>query len=863
MERFSFLVCLAILVAGCSKEQTPEERAADKALAEARTALQRGNHENARQRFTDALTMDEKLGRTARVAEEYRELARIYADRAAFDTSTLYYSRATQEYRELADRASVRNLTIETARLHRLQGQERQAFAELEEALRLAKVFGDSAGVREIEMEILPSCRLLDIRDIEAQAVNDLLRMFATPSQANRLAAVYSAVGETQMFRQEYGRAAEHFLRAFTLSEQAHDSLRASESLLRMGVAFDHAGRTTEAFQSYSDAIKLADRIAGAAEIRIELLTRVGNAYLKGKQVDQAKRFYSAALVAAAKAGNKLEENYLALQLSLCDLDRNIQQAIQGCKTVVDFFAAAGYPRGMAYAQLCLGVALERANRVNESAQAYRNSVEQLESVRAPSQEDLLSDCEQAFFGRRRGAAYDELLDVLLRTGQQDQAFVFAQRQRCWEIRRLYGVQELERSAGNSAQAFQSLDQALAVRVGAERRLARVLGRTPQDRYLIGALRRALDRSAAAITARTEELVHASPMYAPFLKIETVPVRDLQRRVGSGRALVWYTAGKRSLYSFVFTPSKIGVQLAAIERERVYALASDLDRDMRRAEAHGDSVSKLAAIPDSRTLETYRQLYEAFLRPVDGDIASAGQLLVVLPDELSSVPLHALRRTQLQGSPYLAEQRLVSYVPGSAWVSEKGQEAANLKTIVGLGYAGSTGWDVEYELRDINAFYKEAKLFFGQRASLSTLQRETGDLLHLALEVRYTDQGPWNASVIMSDGKSLTSSTSILFGDLLLLPRFPAVVVSNLTAGQPYVPAVLAPLFLSNGARMVAITTYTPSRKLKKIFGEVFYTTLLGGSTPEQAFRKAQQDLIRTAEFSSPLVWGSYFLWGQ
>lgn len=863
MQRILFLLCLVIFVAGCSKEPTPEERAADKTLAEARNALQRGDHENARQRFVDALTIDERLGRAARIAEEYRELARIYAARAVFDTSYLYYARATQQYRELADRASVRNLTIETARLHRSQGQERQAFAELEEALRLAKVFGDSLGVREIEMEILPSCRMLDIRDIEAQAVNDLLRVYATPSDANRLAAVYSAVGETQMFRQEYTRAAEHFLRAFTLSEQARDSLRASEFLLRMGVAFDRAGRITEAFQSYSDAIKLADRVAGAAGIRIELLTRVGNTYLKGRQVDQAKRFYSAALVAAAKAGNKLEENYIALQLALCELDRNIEQAIRGCKTVVDFFTAVGYPRGTSYAQLCLGVALERANRVNESAQAYRSAVEQLESVRAPLKDDLLLDCEQAFFGRRRGAAYDELLDVLLRTGQQDQAFVYAQRQRCWEIRRLYGVQELQRSAGKAAQAFQSLDQALAVRVGAELRLAGVLERTAQDRYMIGALRRALERSAAAITASTEELVRTSPMYAPFLKIETIPVRDLQRRVGSGRALVWYSAGKRSLYSFVFAPSKIGVQLAAIDRDRVHALVSDLDRNMRRAEAHGDSVSKLAAIPDSRTLETYRQLYEAFVRPIDSDIASAGQLLVVLPDELSSVPLHALRRTQLQGSPYLAEQRLISYLPGGAWVNERGEEAANLKNIVGLGYAGSTGWDVEYELRDINAFYKEAKLYFGQRASLSTLQRENGDLLHLAMEVRYTDQGPWNAAVIMSDGKSLTSSTSVLFGDLLLLPRFPAVVVSNLTAGQPYVPAVLAPLFLSNGSRMVAINAYTPSRKLKKIFGEVFYTALLSGATPEQAFRKAQQDLIRTADFSSPLVWGSYFLWGQ
>jgi CHAT domain-containing protein len=863
MHRFLLFILTVFFFAGCSKQLTPEQLAADRVLSDARAALGKGNYEEARGRFAAALAMDENLGRSALVAEELRELARIHAGRANYDSAYLYYSRASQQYHGLADRGSVRNLTIETAALHRLQGQERQAFTELEEALRLARVFGDSAGVRDIEMAILPSCRLLDIRDIEAQAVNDLLKAYAAASEAGKLAVVYYEVGLTQLFRREYSRAAEHFLRAYTLSEQAHDSVRAAESLLRVGVAFDWAGRTTEAFQSYSDAIKLADRLPTAPRIRIEILTRVGNAYLKGRQVDQAKRFYNAALTSAIRSGNKLAENYLALQLALTDLDRNTGRAIQSCKTVADYFSTEGYPRGISYALLCYGAALERANRMNEAAQAYKSALEYLEGMYALHKDDFYADCEGTFFGQRRGTAYDELLDVLLRTGQNDQAFFVAQRKRSWEVRQMYGIQELRHTSGSTAPLLQSLDEAISARVGAEEQMALILERNAQDRSLTGAVRGALEKSAATVAGRVEDVVRANPVDKPYLKIAPATLPDLQRRIGTGRALVWYVPGKRSLYTFVLTPSRISVQLAAIERDRLYAVAGDLDLALRRAEAHGDSISKIAAIPDSRTLETFRKLYEAFIRPIDNDIALATHLLLVLPQDLSFVPLHAFRRTQLPGSPYLAEQRFMSYVPGAEWLYEKGQEIGGLKDVVGLGYAGTTGWDVEYELRDIRAFYKEARLYFGQRASMASLQGEKGDILHLAVEVRYSDHDPWNSAVVLSDGKSLTTRTSILLGDLRMLPRFPVVVLSNLSSGQPNTPVIMAPLFLSNGARMVVTNTYTPSRKLKKFFGEIFYTALLAGATPEQAFRKAQQDLIRNPEFSSPLVWSSLFLWGQ
>ncbi len=251
------------------------------------------------------------------------------------------------------------------------------------------------------------------------------------------------------------------------------------------------------------------------------------------------------------------------------------------------------------------------------------------------------------------------------------------------------------------------------------------------------------------------------------------------------------------------------------------------------------------------------------MRPVEGDISAAARLQVVLPQELSALPLHALRRNGLPGTPYLAELKTVSYLPGAQWVRVQQMDSTAVKDVAGLGFAGTTAWDVEYELRDIRAFYKEARLAFGQQATLERLRQEKADVLHLALGLRYADQAPWNAALVLSDGKSATTRALVPLGELLSLHAVPTVVFSGLTAGQSETPALVAPLFLSNGSRFVITTAYTPSRKLKKFFGEAFYTALAAGTTPEQAFRKAQRDMIRSPEFSSPLVWSSYELWGK
>jgi CHAT domain-containing protein len=183
--------------------------------------------------------------------------------------------------------------------------------------------------------------------------------------------------------------------------------------------------------------------------------------------------------------------------------------------------------------------------------------------------------------------------------------------------------------------------------------------------------------------------------------------------------------------------------------------------------------------------------------------------------------------------------------------------------VIGLGYRGSTGWDVEYELRDIRAFYRDARLYFGASATEETLEREHADLLHLALVFRYNPAAPGNTAAVFSDGRSADLTTRISLGRFSSLSGYRTVVVSDLWPGKEGASSVIAPSLLSGGATAVVVTAYTPSRKAKKVFSESFYTALLGGADVQTALRSVYNEMIGDPEFASPFVWGTYALWGD
>ena len=857
-----FLLAFALLGSGCGNQPTPEQIRADAELAQAKEALVREDSRAAREHCAGALALDDALNRRARVAEETRMLGDLDAAGARFDSAFGWYARSQAEFRSLADRSGARDITLRVAGLRRTMGQEREALAMYVEALRLARVFHDDDGVMEIEWAMLPCARALDETDQEADIIRDLLQSYTAAGDVPHQAAVELASGDNHAAVRQFDKGAEDYLHALMLADQGGDSLLAVRTALRLAMSFESTGKLRDALTNYAECLRRADRTRGAFAPRLEALVRVGNLYLRGRQFDEASRFFRAAYASARAGADSLAQGYLLLQLGACNAESARDSALRLYRAGAAIFRSLDAPDGLAYASLATGTLLLRASQPTDALAYFRRGIDQSEAAAAPrAEDDLWLSCEQAYLGARSTPWYDETIDILLQLGRYEEAFWYADRRRSRELFSVLGVLDPRVRSDTLRALMDGFRDARARVIGAERRMLEMASGGNRDRAQATGAREECARAREAMQSAAEAVARCDRSCEPFVRVGSVSIADVQKVLTPARALVEPVLTRRSLYTFVVTGAKAGVYVAAFEKDRVFDLAREYADLLRQRQAYEDSADEQRAPLDARVKEIAPQLYEAFIAPIEGAVAGIAELDVVLPRDVASLPLQTLTRGGKRPGGYVAEQHALAYVP-SAWsLLLRRRPGAAVQTVVGLGCPGSSGWDVEYELRDIRAFYKEVRLYFDQQATLGTLQRENEDLLHLALPIRFNDQRPGNSYVVLADSESPEILRHVPLGDLVSIAAPPAVVVSDLDQARLGVRPAEPYLFVAAGAQDVIFTSWVPTRKAKKYFGELFYTALLAGADVPGAFRKAELGMINAGEYSSPAIWGPFVLW--
>jgi tetratricopeptide (TPR) repeat protein len=860
----SGLLILALAWTGCGTQESPEQMRADSSLTAGKAALERRDEHAGKELILAALGLDGVLNRRARVAEETRLMGDIAAAGASFDTAFAWYALSLADFKALADRSGARDIVLRIAALRRGMGEERKAFTMYVEALRLARVFHDDQGVLDIQWAMLPCVRALDENEEESDIIRELLQGYTVSGDVAHQAAVFLASGDGKLLRRAFDRSAEDYLRALMLSDQARDSLLAVRSSLRLAMAFEGAGRLRDALTNYGECLKRADRTRGASDIRLEALIRVGNLYLRGRQFAEAVRFFKAALSSAHAAGNAVAEGYLLLQLGDCDVETSRESALRSYKAGTDLFKALEFPPGTAYASLCLGNLFLRNNQPNDALQYFKRGIEQSEAVSAlrPDDEIYLA-CEQAYFGARRTPLYDEAVDILLQLGRYDEAFWYADRRNSRELHAALGAIGAQPRNDSLRALLETYQDARAREIGAERRCLELAASGRRGSELANGALAEREAQSAAMNEAAGGVVRKERAFEPFVRVTSIGMSEAAKALPPGAALVEHIVTRRSLYAFVVTGSHSGVYVAAFEKDRVFDLVREFVDLLRLRETFVDSSRPQQTAIENRLRELNAPLYDAFIHPVEQAIAGTQDLYVVLPQEAWGLPLHALARGAQRSGGFVAEQHAVSYLPSAGSLLLGRATKGQVRQVVGLGCPGGTSWDVEYELRDIRAFYKEVRLYFEAQATLATLQKESEDLLHLSLRMQFNDARPGNSFVLLSDGESAETMKRVPLGDLLSLPQIPAVVLSDLNGERQWIRPSEPYLFLSNGTQELIFTSTVPSRKAKKFFGEIFYTSLLSGADVRAAYRKAQLEMIKTADYASPFTWAPFFLWGR
>ena len=865
MERsltFPILLAAACFAAGCGNQPTPEQLRADSELAQAQAAIARADSRTGRDHLFQALALDDALNRRVRVAEETRMLGSLDAASARFDSALYWFGRSQTEFRNHADRNGVRDITLRVAALRRTMGQERQALSMYVEALRLARVFHDDEGVREIEWAMLPCVRALDETDQEADVVRDLLQGYTATGDAARQAAVELATGDNRAALRQFEKGTEDYLHALMLAEQGGDSLMAVRAALRLAMSFEATGKLRDALANYAECLKRADRTRGASVLRLEALVRVGNLYLRGRQFAEAERFFHAAYVSARVSADSVAVGYLLLQLGACSAESARDSALRLYRAGAAVFRSLDAPAGLAYASLLTGTLLLRGNQPTDALAWFKRGIDQSEAALATrGADDVWLSCEQAYLGARSTPWYDETIDILLQLGRYEEAFWYADRRRSRELFAVLGELDPRVRSDTVRALLDAYRDARARGIGAERQALALAAEGNRDRDQVDRVRGERDLARAAMNAAAEAVARRDRPLEPFVRVSSAGIADVQKVLPPSRALVEPVLTRRSLYTFVVTGAKAGVYVAAFEKDRVFDLAREYADLLRLRQVYEDSADEQRAPLDARVKEIAPQLYEAFMQPIEGAIAGIGELDVVLPRDVAGLPLHTLFRGAKRAGGYVAEQHAVCYVPSAGSLLLQRRAPVAVQTVVGLGCPGTTAWDVEYELRDIRAFYKEVRLYFDQQASLGTLQHENEDLLHLAVPVHFNDARPGNSYIVLADSESPEILRHVLLGDLLSIATPRSVVVSDLDDARLGVRPAEPYLFLAGGAQDVIFTSWVPTRKAKKYFGELFYTALLAGADVPGAFRKAELGMINAGEYSSPAIWGPFALW--
>jgi tetratricopeptide (TPR) repeat protein len=868
-RRHTIRIAVLVLAVGvsfqCSKDTVTEERLADEALTRAMGSLDYAGYRAARPLLLDCLARERRLGRTRREADVLLLLGESCGATASFDSARMFLELAEDRFRAAGERGGARSVTLSLVTLLRQTGREREAYSLCAEALRLSQVFRDTAGMQEVQVAMLPLCRALGEDVDEARILEDLTATAHDRTGNALLARAFLEAGITSRLRHRYDEGMLRFTRALTIAGRSGDSLLAASALMWLAVTSDASGKTREAFQQFGEAVGLALRLETAGRFRCELMMRIGNAYLRYRQPGEARRFFRAALPFAQRLGDRIAEGFLAIQMSRCDFEEGAaDKALQAAESAHSLFSSVLFAPGQAYALMHAGDILERTEHIPQAIERYRAAVTQVESMAQdlpldhPAAEAIVSVLPHAF-----DHPYARLAELYLQTEKYEEAFRIAERRNRRRILRLAGAHAPSAADPALQDLLTAIVRARNRRTGSEQLHRRILEGT------LPAGDGDADRATAFFAAVRDyetlvaRVARAAPLMEPLLRVGESTLKETQSRVPPGAAVLFSVPARRALYSFVVTRERVTVQLAAVNYDRLRAVAGELDARFCAVEAAADSIQTAVGIPDAALQETLRQLGQWFLRPVQEDIGGTGRIIAILPPEFPRVPLHALRAGLQPTSPYLAESKAVSYLPSASFLDPAGLPPGRVRDVAGVGFSADGAWDVEYELRDIRAFYKEARFLFLQQANLTALRRERAHLLHLAAAVRVDDLFPGNSCIVLSNGKTPPSGISVQLGEMAGLPPSSIVILSNLAVGSPSLQSVVPVFFRANGTRAVVTNPYVPMRKTKKAFSELLYTGLLGGASIADAMQVLQKEMIRTPEFSSPLVWGVFFLVGS
>jgi tetratricopeptide (TPR) repeat protein len=873
-------------------------------------AWKQGDLVEARRLGEQSLELKLRLGLTADLAKSYNALGLVAWHQARLAEADLLFGNATVRARAAGDTKAVAAAAANLGLIRVEQGRFVADRDDLEVAGRLAR----EAGEGRLEGNALTNLAMLDIRtgDPEA-AIQELKRARAayrqiglTAQEQNalgQLGTAYDALGEPRLAIAALDSALVQARAQGLRQEEASDL----EALARQ---YRKAGELHRALDSYAQAkvidgeLELETELGADLREEAEIYAALGDLELsrrhaadalsRHRRIDapyevfldhlllaelatRAHRDAEADAELAAAQGLAVRLGVRTVRLDAALAEARLADARGDARRVLRVLARGGadlargdYDSEWETAAL-RSRAYTRLGRFEQAAVDGRAAVAAIERVRGRFGSGALRTAYLA----DRASAYADLVGVLLRLEQWDDAFATADAARGRALLDYLAVSR-PGSAGLDpiAQRLQ-YGEGLLLRIDG---LVRKIDESERDLAV-----EADPAESASVRSVYDQLGQARRDYEAFLVTQAERADELGPLLGATVMAPARVRGSlrpdEALVEYLVTPDR--VRLFVLTQAGVVTLEAPVAAQnlVSRVRLARDLIGRPAGAAGSPGPPVLGALFETLVRPMlrSGVLRGVRRLLVVPHSVLTYLPFSALRDDST--GRYLIEDYALAYLPSAAALPALRERPR--PNPVGSGSVVFAPLPEELpatrvEAAAVRAGLQGATLRIGRTATERRFREALGKggIVHVASHGRLDATNPLFSAIDFSQGSdSPDDDGRFELHELLgLTVTSPLVFLSgcetglglagstDFARGEDY--ATLAQAFLYAGARDVVATLWQVEDEGAAAFAAHFYGHL-GATDPVMALADAQRDLLLHSRYSSPYYWAPYVIAGD
>lgn len=385
--------------------------------------------------------------------------------------------------------------------------------------------------------------------------------------------------------------------------------------------------------------------------------------------------------------------------------------------------------------------------------------------------------------------------------------------------------------------------------------------RGSENPRLITDLRSQVENLRSDLSSLSDRVVSVYPNYEPLLRSSSLDLKKIQESIPRGTLVVRFLPASDQLHVFAITRSGFQVKSAIVTREKLLSLVNEYEQLLHDPSVYTGSggEASMPAMLRFATLST--QLYDYLLRPVDALLEQ--NLVIIMSPEFENFPFHTIERQDRNGTvKYLVEITGVDYLPTLSSITFKTSTSPHISQVFALGNPTGKNWSIDYELRDIRSFFKDATILISNDATWDNIRAMKADVLYLSTDFIMEEGVSALGMMAMAKPQTPEEIVMVPFENLTEL-RAPSVVVLSNQYGQGFGLTDAHALALRiNGTSDVFLNAWFSDRKAAKFFSEYFFTYLSDGLAPGDAYRQALLNLIRTRDTNHPHSWGQFFHYG-